>query len=484
MPLALLFCRIRFVAIAILLGGNLGLADAAAQEADSSADGRPPNLIVILADDLGYGDLGAYGQRKIQTPHLDRMAEEGTRFTQFYAGSTVCAPSRWALLTSAHMGHAYVRGNGGISLREADVTVAEVLKEAGYATGVFGKWGLGEPGDTGTPDRQGFDEFLGYLGHRHAHSYYTDHLFAIEDGQTRRVEIDTAAYTPDLFLEAALDFVEAHQDEPFFLYFPSTIPHAELLVPEEAMAPYLREDGTSRLLPDPPFPCCGVIGTYRAQATPHAAFAGMVSRLDRDVGRLLDTLRGLGLGEDTVILFTSDNGPHAEGGADPGFFESNGPLRGLKRDLYEGGIRVPMIAWGPGTVEGGRTSEHVWAMWDVLPTLIDLAGTSPPDGIDGLSMANVLRGAGPQLQHPYLYWEFNNTSWGGHYAQALRQGDWKLLRFREPEGRRWAELYHLGSDVGEYHDLAEHYPDVVRRLTALMEEARTPAELARFEIPY
>jgi arylsulfatase A-like enzyme len=220
-------------------------------------------LILILADDLGYGDLGAYGQRRFETPNLDRMAREGTRFTQFYAGSTVCAPSRWSLLTGTHTGSAYLRGNAGLSLREQDRTLPEVLHYAGYATAAFGKWGLGKPDDAGAPHRKGFDAFLGYLEHRHAHSYYTDHLFAIEDGRTTRVPIDTTQYTHDLFVEAALEFVEINRDRPFFLYLPVTIPHAELLVPDEAKAPFLDEEGRSRMLPDPPFPCCGVIGTYR-----------------------------------------------------------------------------------------------------------------------------------------------------------------------------------------------------------------------------
>ena len=480
MPFAPRSNRLASVLIALLLGGGIPLTEALAQ----AGDGRPPNVIFILADDLGYGDLGSYGQHKIQTPRLDQMAEEGMRFTQFYAGSTVCAPSRWSLMTGTHMGHAYVRGNADSSLRDEDATLPKTMQEAGYATGLFGKWGLGLEDDSGAPHRQGFNEFLGYLEHVHAHSYYTDHLFAIRDSTTQRVEIDTTEYTHDLFAESALEFIEAHQEEPFFLYLPFTIAHAELLVPEEAMQPYLKEDGTSALMPDAPFPCCGVIGTYRGQDRPHAAFAGMVTHLDRDVGRILDKLTELGLDENTVVLFTSDNGPHDEGGADPGFFESNGPLRGLKRDLYEGGIRVPMIAWGPGLVPAGQTSNHVWAMWDVLPTVADLAQVEAPDSIDGLSMANVLRGEGAQLQHPHLYWEFNNTSWGGHYAQALRQGDWKLLRFREPDGDQWAELYDLSRDASEYNDLAEHYPDVVERLTALMQEVRTTPENPRFEIPY
>ncbi len=436
--------------------------------ARASRDAQP-NIIVILADDLGYGDLGAYGQKKIHTPRLDQMAVEGVRFTSFYAGHTVCAPSRVALLTGTDMAHSHTRSNRGPGLLEQDTTMAEILKEAGYATGVFGKWGFGTP-DIGAPDRQGFDEFLGYLGHVHAHSYYTDHLFAIREGRTVRVDADTTQYTHDLFVDAALDFIDRHKARPFFLYLPFALVHAELLVPEDAMAAYQDEEGKSKLMPEKPFPCCGVIGTYRGQLQPHAAFAGMVSRLDRDVGRILDRLREHGLEDNTLVLFTSDNGPHVEGGADPGFFESNGPLRGLKRDLYEGGIRVPMIAWGPGLAAQGLVVDHPWGSWDFVATLGEMASAAVP-ATNGLSMANLIIGAGPVPVHPYFFWEFDNV-WGGHYVQAIRQGDWKLLRFRTAEAS-WNELYDLSRDIGEYQDLAPRYPDVVAQLEELIAEVRT-----------
>ncbi len=425
----------------------------------------PPNIIVILADDLGYGDLGSYGQKKIRTPRLDRMAAEGVRFTSFYAGNTVCAPSRVALLAGMDMEHSHTRSNRGPGLREEDHTIAEMLKHAGYSTGVFGKWGFGEPG-RGAPDRQGFDEFLGYLGHVHAHSHYTDHLFAIRQGQTVRVAIDSTSFTHDMFTDAAIEFIDRHRSRPFFLYLPYSLVHAELLVPEDSMEPYRNPDGSSKLMPDRPFPCCGVIGTYREQSQPHAAFAGMVSRLDRDVGRILDRLQDLNIADNTVVLFTSDNGPHVEGGADPGFFESNGPLRGLKRDLYEGGIRVPMIAWGPGIVPGGRVSDHAWGNWDFMATFADLANApaSPPSG---LSMANLLKAGGPVQVHPYMYWEFDNR-WGGHFVQAVRRGNWKLLRFQELGESRF-ELYNLARDVGEYDNQAARYPEVVAELVSVMD---------------
>ncbi len=449
--------------IAALCLGAMAAGDAADRQS------APPNIIVILADDLGYGDLGAYGQKKIRTPRLDEMASEGMRFTEFYAGHTVCAPSRVALLTGADMAHSHTRSNRGPGLLEDDSTIAEVLKQAGYATGVFGKWGFGDT-LAGAPDRQGFDEFLGYLGHVHAHSYYTDHLFAIRNGRTVKIATDTTEYVHDRFTEEALDFIERNQERPFFLYLPFALVHAELLVPDDAMAPYQDTSGKSLLLPEKPFPCCGVIGTYRAQPQPHAAFAGMVSRLDREVGRILDRVRDLGLGDNTVVLFTSDNGPHVEGGADPGFFESNGPLRGLKRDLYEGGIRVPMIAWGPGHVAGGVVSDHPWGSWDFLATFADLAGVSAPK-TNGLSMVNLLAGQGDVPLHEYFYWEFDNQ-WGGHFVQAVRRGKWKLLRFQDSE-RSWVELYDLHRDVGEYNDLAARYPDVVLSLEQLINRVRT-----------
>ena len=478
-PLNATFSTISFLILSIQLPGYQPAATSSQSNAVISASlsehsskqtahDRPPNFIVILADDLGYGDLGVYGQKKIRTPRLDQMAAEGMRFTSFYAGHTVCAPSRVALLTGVDMAHSHTRSNAGPGLQETDLTVAEVLKEADYSTGIFGKWGFGTP-ENGAPDRQGFDEFLGYLGHVHAHSYYTDHLFSIQNGKTERVPVDTTQYTPDLFTEAGLDFITRHKDHPFLLYLPYPLVHAELLVPSESMRPYQDSTGQSLLMPEKPFPCCGVIGTYRGQEQPHAAFAGMVSRLDRDVGRILDHIRDLELDDNTIVFFTSDNGPHIEGGADPGFFESNGPLRGLKRDLYEGGIRVPAIAWGPGIIPGGIVSEHPWGSWDIPATLADFADTPGPS-TNGISVRNLLRDEGPVAQHEYFYWEFYH-GWAGHYVQAIRQEDWKLLRFVEPE-RTWFELYNLRTDIGEFNDLALNYPEMVTRLSNLIDKVR------------
>lgn len=448
--------------------------------ADSEVAARPPNIILIVADDLGYGDLGSYGQEQILTPRLDQMAAEGTRFTQFYAGSTVCAPSRYVLMTGYHTGHAYARGNvgwprGDVPLQPEDATLAETLAPAGYTSGVFGKWALGLENTTGAPHRRGFDAFLGYIDQSEAHQYYVTQLQTIQGDTTVNLAVDSTDYSHDLIVDATLDFIRANADQPFFVYAPYTIPHAELLVPEESMAPYRNADGSS-IFPETPF---AGRGRYRPQAQPNAALAGMISRLDRDVGRILDLLDELGLANDTVVLFTSDNGPHEEGGTDPEFFDRNGPLRGHKRDLYEGGIRVPMIAWGA-QIPAGRVSDQPWAMWDFMPTFADLADVSAPAGLDGISMVPALTGTALQPPHDYLYWEFLQ---GGTFKQALRQGDWKALRFIEADDEPVVELYNLGDDPGETTDLADEHPEIVDRLTALMDEARTEPALPEFRIP-
>lgn len=481
-----------FVYLAVLLSGCVtapgnGASARVGTPSGNAVDARPPNIVFIMADDLGYGELGSYGQEAISTPHLDRMAEEGIRYTQFYAGSTVCAPSRSSLMTGQHTGRTPVRGNkevlpiGQTPLPDEAVTIAEVLGDAGYATGAFGKWGLGAPGSEGVPTRQGFDEFFGYLCQRRAHFYYPEFLYSGEE----RVPIEgneviddptshpgagppvrAEQYAPDLITQQALRFIEDHRDEPFFLYLPVTIPHASIEVPEEALSPYLDDQGRS-IFPEASF----AGGHYSPQERPRAAYAAMISHLDRDVGRILDTLKELGLDEHTIVFFTSDNGPAAEGGADPAYFDSSGPLRGMKRDLYEGGIRVPMLVWGPGRVPSGTISDQVWAMWDVLPTAADLAGVPAPPGIDGISMrAALLAGEAPRTRNP-LYWEFYEQG----SAQAVRMGDWKAVR--RPMLTGDVELYDLSRDVGETTDLAAANPEVVQEMMRLMEEAHTPSAL-------
>ena len=428
-----------------------------------------PNILIIQADDLGYGDLGAYGQTRFETPNLDRLAAEGTRFTQYYSGSTVCAPSRAALMTGQHSGHGWVRGNGEVPLRDEDVTVAMSLRDAGYRTAVIGKWGLGHLDSTGRSDLKGFDYQFGFLDHRHAHRQFTDHLFRNNERISVDVERD---YVNDLLTREAAGVITNADPRPFFIYLNYTVPHAELRVPEDSLAPMRERLGETKPFVNaaadgrPTGPDGPSLG-YRSQPAPHAAFAAMITRMDRDIGRLVEQVGARGLERQTLVLFMSDNGPHREGGADPAFFNSSGGLRGVKRDLYDGGIRVPMIARWPGTVPAGRTSDHVWAHWDVFPTLADLAGARTPATIDGLSMARALRGQ-PQPTHEFLYWEFHERG----FQQAVRMGDWKAIRLKVGAP---LELYHLGRDPDEGDDVAASNPDVVARVEAYLRTARTPS---------
>ncbi|MFZ4629373.1 MAG: arylsulfatase [Blastocatellia bacterium] len=427
-----------------------------------------PNLIFIHADDLGYGDLSVYGQRRFQTPHLDRMAAEGTRFTSYYSGSTVCAPSRAALMLGQHTGHLRIRGNGDHPLLPEEKTVAEWLKAAGYRTGLFGKWGLGTAATTGRPDLKGFEESLAFLDHTHAHRQYTSHLW--KNGEVFPIDPEKD-YVNDLFTRGALDFIEQRKAEPFFLYLAFTVPHAELRVPEDSLAafrgqfpeptPFRNEKADAVPTTEPSGVRRPSIG-YRSQDAPRAAFAAMITRMDQHVGQVLAKLRQTGIDRQTIVFFTSDNGPHREGGADPDFFDSNGPFRGIKRDLYEGGIRVPMIVRGPGSIRAGRVSDRPWAHWDVLPTLLALAGQPAPKGIDGHSVRPTLLGR-KQPDPPPFYWEFHERG----FDQAVRIGPWKGVR----HGRQGPiELYHLPSDPGETQNLADRNPKVVRQVRGLMGE--------------
>jgi len=429
---------------------------------------KQPNIIFILADDLGYGDVGCFGQKTIQTPNIDRMAAEGIRFTDHYAGSTVCAPSRCALMTGLHTGHCLVRGNALVPLRPSDVTVAELLKEAGYYTGIIGKWGLGEADSTGIPNRQGFDYWFGYLNQRHAHNYYPRYLWRNEEMiwlknevrdvnppggvATKRVE-----YSHDLFAKEALDFVKKNKDRPFFLYLAFTIPHANNEAGQEGMEVPSLEPYADKDWPE-------------AQKG-HAA---MITRMDRDIGRLMAKLSELGLDENTFVFFSSDNGPHKEGGGDPSFFQSSGPLRGYKRALYEGGIRVPAIARWPGKIKAAALNNHISAFWDFLPTCCELAGVKSPESIDGISMLPTLFGQDrSQKKHEFLYWEFHEQG----KKQAVRMGDWKGVRLnvaKDPDSR--IELYDLKTDIGEEHNLADEHPEIVAKIENIMKSARTPSE--------
>ena len=436
----------------------------------------PPNIILIQADDLGYGDLSAYGQALFATPGIDRLAREGIRFTNYYSGSTVCAPSRAALMTGKNTGHGWIRGNGEIPLRPEDVTVAMLLRDAGYRTAVIGKWGLGMQGTTGQPDKKGFEYQFGFLDHRHAHRQYTDHLYR----NTERVAIDpTRDYVNDLFTREAEGFITRADPKPFFLYLNYTVPHAELRAPEDSMAPL-----QGKYLPEAPFVNAAADGRqtgatpdgaslgYRSQPTPHAAFVAMITRMDRDIGRLTDLLAARKIDQRTLILFTSDNGPHREGGADPAYFKSSGGLRGIKRDLYDGGIRVPMIARWVGTIPAGRVSYHEWAHWDMLPTLAELAGAKAPVGIDGMSMARALRGE-QQPTHEFMYWEFHERG----FQQAVRMGNWKAVR---PKKDAPLELYDLPDDPYEQRNIASTNSEVVAKIEKYLATART--ESARWPV--
>ncbi len=434
---------------------------------------RSPSIVLILADDLGYGDLGCYGQTKIKTPNIDTLADEGMRFTSFYAGSTVCAPSRCALMTGLHTGHAFIRGNAALPLRLEDFTVAQLLKTAGYHTALIGKWGLGNENTTGLPQKKGFDEFAGYLDQVHAHDYYSDHLWRFDpktetkSGFDGRMPLPENAagrkglYIPDLFTTGALNFVNINAPDPlnkfrpFFLYLAYTIPHANN---EEG-----RRSGNGMQVPsDAP---------YSAEAWPQVEKnkAAMITRMDADVGRLMDKLKSLRIDDNTIVIFTSDNGPHKEGGVDPKFFQGSGPLRGIKRDLYEGGIRVPFIVRWPAMVNPKRVSDLPAAFWDVLPTVAEIARVKSPPNLDGISILPTLLGQPQTNRHDFLYWEFHERG----FQQAVRMGDWKAVRLKVGAP---LELYNLKTDIGEKQDVAGQNPQVVARIEEYLKSARTESK--------
>lgn len=477
------------LAIALVLFGG----------AASGAD-RPPNIVFILADDLGYRELGSFGQKKIRTPHLDELAREGVRLTQHYAGNAVCAPSRCVLMTSKHPGHAYIRANkelqpeGQHPIPDNAITLAELLAAKGYATGGFGKWGLGGPGSSGEPLNQGFDRFFGYNCQRHAHSYYPNYLWSDRErvalandppvpGHARLPEgadpsdprsyeqFKGDEYAPDRINEQALHFVREHKDQPFFLYYPTIIPHVALHVPDEELAQYL-ELGWN----DPPFTGQSDRGYgYTPHFTPRAAYAAMITRMDRYVGNVLMLLDELQLNENTIVVFSSDNGTTSlTAEVDSDFFDSTGELRGLKGSLWEGGVRVPTIVRWTGRVDAGSASDRVSGFEDWMPTLLDLVGASEliPDDIDGISMAPTLLGE-DQEPRPFLYREYPRS--GGQ--QSIRIGKWKAIRPNLGDGEVETQLYNLEADPGELHNIAGQHPDVVQRLEDAMQQQHEPSEL-------
>ncbi len=428
------------------------MAFGATLPAAETRSARPPNIIFIMVDDLGIGDVGCYGQERIQTPVMDRMAREGARFTDCYTGSPVCAPSRCVLMTGLHSGHCRRRDNktrahkdgreatnGLLPLAKDDVTIAAMLKQAGYVTGGFGKWGLGNPGTTGTPDQHGFDLFYGYLDQVHAHNYYTDHLYRNRERESVLVD-GKPPYSHHLIADETLKFIRDNKDKPFFCYVPWTLPHSDYVVPDQGI--YADKPWSDKL----------------------KNYAAMVSLIDADLGRVLELLKELDIDEDTIVFFTSDNGPNKPF-LKP--FNSNGPYRGIKRQLYEGGIRMPMIVRWPGHVPAGTTSDFPWAFTDVMPTAAALAGITPPDHMDGISVLPTLLG---QEQEPqsHLYWEFHNP-----FHQAVRMGTFKGIRFGTQAPM---QLYDLSRDPGEKRDIADRHPAVCERMAEIMlaEHKETP----------
>ncbi len=466
----------------VLGGGAVTLAVPSRIWAGNSSD-KKTNIIFIMADDLGYRELGCYGQQKIKTPNIDRMAAEGMRFQQYYTGSAVCAPARCNLMTGMHGGHAYVRNNsevgswdsfrGQLPLPAGTVTIAGLLKGQGYVTGAFGKWGLGEVGSTGDPLNQGFDRFVGYNCQRHAHNLYPKYL--IRDREKITLEGNTRGlsgkhYAPQVIADEMIKFIRANQDKPFFVYYPTVIPHLALQVPEEDLNQYKGK------WPETPYKG----KSYLPHPTPRACYAAMISFMDRQVGRIMTLLKELNLDDNTVVFFTSDNGTtHAKDQVDYEFFNSVGPLRGLKGSLYEGGIRVPMIIRWPGKIKGGTVSDHQAAHYDALATLADIAGAKTPNDTDGISyVPTLLSKPEQQKKHDYLFWDF--AGYGGQLA--VRMGKWKGIKRdlrKNPDAP--LELYDLENDISEKNNVADNHPGIAAKIEMIMLEARSRPSTKKFQ---
>lgn len=444
-----------------------------------------PNIIYILADDMGYGDPGCYGQKIIKTPNIDRLAAEGMLFTQHYAGCAVSAPSRSSLMTGLHTGHTFIRGNkevqpeGQYPLPKNTFTIAKMLKQAGYVTGAFGKWGLGYPGSEGDPNNQGFDEFYGYNCQRLAHNYYPYYLWhnqtkVMLDGNRG---MNKEQYAQDLIHQQALKFIQDNRNHTFFAYLPYVLPHAELTSPDDSIFTEYKN-----LPPGKPYHGADSgkaykNGGYCSCSDPHADYAAMVTRLDTYVGEVMTELKRLGLDKNTIVIFSSDNGPHREGGNDPDFFDSYGPLRGIKRDLYEGGIREPMIARWPGKIKAGAKTDLISAFWDIMPTFRQLAGIKTPVKTDGISMLPTLLSEKGQKHHKYLYWEFHED--GG--KMAVRMGKWKGIKLnydKHPEAPML--LFDLENDIHEDNNVAAQHPDIVKQINEIMKKSHVPSTIFKF----
>jgi len=462
---------------------------------------QAPNIIYILADDLGYSELGAYGQSKIKTPNIDKLAKKGMKFTQHYSGSAVCAPSRSSFIEGKHTGHSYVRGNinngkkgrlrGNHPLPDTR-TLGDMFKEQGYATAAIGKWGLGGIIGTGHPNDHGFDLFYGYLDQIHAHNYYPTYLVKNRNfvelnnpkmhkkHNVSAKDINNPAsysayqgkdFSGDLMADEAINFIDtqAKANKPFFLYFPTPIPHVALQLPEQALAKY---DGAFE-----ESPYVGDRGYFPHQ-TPRAAYAGMVTLLDDYVGQMLATLEKHGIADNTLIIFTSDNGPTFNGGADSQFFESAKPFRGLKMDLYEGGIRAPFIAYWQGKIAAGQSSDLISAQYDMMATFADLIGSKANDDTDGISIAPTLLGKGKQQQHEYLLWEYPEK--GGQ--QAVRMGKWKAIRTNiKNNANAPIQLFDLSKDINENNDVSVYNPKIIARIKQVLAD-RTPASVPKWEM--
>ncbi|GGZ13218.1 arylsulfatase [Echinicola pacifica] len=469
--------------IVLAISAGLFLASCGGEtKTETAEEVKKPNIIYILADDMGYADIGAYGQDKIETPNLDAMAKSGIKFLNHYTGSTVCAPSRSALLTGLHTGHTPIRGNkeyqpeGQQAMPDSVFTIGKMMQDAGYITGTFGKWGLGFVGTTGDPLNQGMDYFYGYNCQRQAHRYYPDYLWEND----KKVILDgngwqhKQTYAQDVIHEKTLAFIDENKDKPFFMYVPLVAPHAELATPDTATVnKYRKRYGSEK-------PYIGktgadygddlVIGMYQSQEYPRATYATMVETIDRYVGEIMAKLEENGLAENTIIMFASDNGPHREGGNDPDFFDSNNGFRGYKRDLYDGGIRTAFMVKWPGKIKAGAQTDHVSAFWDLLPTLADIIDYENLPSVDGVSFLPTLLGESTQPQHDFLYWEF--VEQGG--KQAVRKGDWKGVKLKVRDNKNAPlELYNLKNDPGETNNVADQHPEMVQELENLIQSSHT-----------